>query len=192
MISQSYCLIYLHQTDLIIKIVANLNYIASTIFQLNSNVLSQTCVDIVGYDQVNKFKRFTVVYNFLSTIFNSRFYIYVQIGDKYETLKSLKKNYKSSIWSEREVWDLFGIIFINNSDLRRLLTDYGFKGYPLRKDFPLSGFKELSYSEFIKKITQNRIYLTQNYRRFDYIQIRYTDKVEQNHLGFQGQDSVIG
>jgi NADH-quinone oxidoreductase subunit C len=124
----------------------------------------QNCTDITGIDQPNEFFRFTILYQFLSLVFNARLIIAIQTNDSI-SLPSLALRQKSTAWSEREIWDMFGVIFHNNIDLRRLLTDYGFKGYPLRKDYPLTGFVEYHYNDFQHQICETPVYLTQNLRQ---------------------------
>lgn len=122
-------------------------------------------MDIAVYDQPGKLKRFTVVYILNSTFFNSRLNIRTQIGEL-EFLKSVVSVFSNANWVEREVWDLFGIFFINHPDLRRILTDYGFTGHPLRKDFPLTGYVESFYSEFCASNNNRNVELIQEYRYF--------------------------
>ena len=105
--------------------------------------------DICAVDYPNKINRFTIVYNLLSIRFNSRLRIKVMINEL-QSINSITSIYKAASWWEREVWDLFGIFFNNHPDLRRILTDYGFEGHPLRKDFPLSGYLEVYYNELKK------------------------------------------
>ena len=104
----------------------------------------------------------------MSLIYNKRLLVKVKC-DKTEMLPSIAGVYKSSIWLEREIWDLFGIFFSEHPDLRRILTDYGFKGFPLRKDFPLSGYVELIFSDEYKKVIYIPLELSQEYRFFDFV-----------------------
>ena len=124
-------------------------------------------IDIAGVDYPEEEKRFELVYLFLSHENNSR----IKLSLKFETninINSLTKIFPSANWMEREVFDMYGIKFKNHPDLRRILTDYGFKGHPLRKDFPLTGFNEVRYSEKDKKVIYEPVKLEQNYRNFDY------------------------
>ena len=118
-------------------------------------------------DYPNKLKRFKLVYLLLSHENNLRIIINLQIQDKTST-PSITKIFPSANWMEREVFDMYGIKFKNHPDLRRILTDYGFKGHPLRKDFPLTGFNEVRYSEKEKKVIYEPVKLEQNYRNFDF------------------------
>ena len=126
-------------------------------------VLSDLCV----VDYVNKKERFDVIYNLLSVRFNSRIRIKVSITEL-QPIDSITNIYKAASWWEREAWDMFGIFFINHPDLRRILTDYGFEGHPLRKDFPLSGFLEVYYNELKKRVVYEPINLAQQYRLFEF------------------------
>ena len=124
-------------------------------------------IDIAGVDYPDEEKRFQLVYLFLSHEYNLR----IKLSLRFEidqTIISLTKIFPSSNWMEREVFDMYGIKFKNHPDLRRILTDYGFKGHPLRKDFPLTGFNEVRYSEKEKKVIYEPVKLEQNYRNFDF------------------------
>ena len=124
-------------------------------------------IDIAGVDYPEEEKRFTLVYLLLSHEKNIRIKISInfEIGKK---IPSLTKIYPSANWMEREVFDMYGIFFIDHPDLRRILTDYNFEGHPLRKDFPLTGFNEVRYSEKEKKVIYEPVKLEQNYRDFDF------------------------
>jgi NADH dehydrogenase (ubiquinone) Fe-S protein 3 len=123
--------------------------------------------DICAVDYITKKERFEIIYNLLSIRFNSRIRIKISITEL-QPIESIVNIYKTSNWLEREVWDMFGIFFNNHPDLRRILTDYGFEGYPLRKDFPLSGFLEVYYSELEKRIVYQPINLSQQYKYFEF------------------------
>ena len=124
-------------------------------------------IDIAGVDYPEKDKRFQLVYLFLSHENNIRIKILIKFQPN-ELINSLTKIFPSANWMEREVFDMYGIKFKNHPDLRRILTDYGFKGHPLRKDFPLTGFNEVRYSEKEKKVVYEPVKLEQNYRNFDF------------------------
>ena len=124
-------------------------------------------IDIVGVDYPDKEKRFQLVYLFLSHEHNNRIKVLVKFQSG-QIINSLTKIFPSANWMEREVFDMYGIKFKNHPDLRRILTDYGFKGHPLRKDFPLTGFNEVRYSEKEKKVIYEPVKLEQNYRNFDF------------------------
>ena len=118
-------------------------------------------------DVPNNFERFTIVYNCLSIKRNKRLMVKCNTSE-YKSIPSITKIYNSANWLERECWDMFGVSFLNNSDLRRILTDYGFKGFPLRKDFPLNGYIELNYNEEINCLVYDPIELTQELRFYDF------------------------
>jgi len=124
-------------------------------------------IDIAGVDYPDEDKRFKLVYLFLSHENNSRIKISIQFEIN-QVINSITKIFPSANWMEREVFDMYGIKFKNHPDLRRILTDYGFKGHPLRKDFPLTGFNEVRYSEKEKKVVYEPVKLEQNYRNFDF------------------------
>ncbi len=124
-------------------------------------------IDIAAIDYPNNEKRFEIVYLLLSIENNQRLKISVKF-DPDEKIPSLTKIFPSANWMEREVFDMYGIKFLNHPDLRRILTDYNFKGHPLRKDFPLTGFNEVRYSEKDKKVVYEPVKLEQNYRNFDF------------------------
>jgi NADH-quinone oxidoreductase subunit C len=123
--------------------------------------------DITAVDYPRKEKRFKLVYLLLSHENNHRLIINSNIKEK-TTVPSITKIFPSANWMEREVFDMYGITFKDHPDLRRILTDYGFEGHPLRKDFPLTGYKELRYSEDQKKVIYESVKLEQNYRNFDF------------------------
>jgi len=123
--------------------------------------------DITAVDYPRKEKRFKLVYLLLSHENNHRLIINSNIEEK-TTVSSITKIFPSANWMEREVFDMYGITFKDHPDLRRILTDYGFEGHPLRKDFPLTGYKEVRYSEDQKKVIYESVKLEQNYRNFDF------------------------
>lgn len=129
--------------------------------------------DLTSIDYLNNDSRFSLFYNILNINKNKRIFIKYDIflEDKQliNSIFSLNSIYLSSIWLEREVWDMYGIIFLGNNDLRRILTDYGFKGHPLRKDFPLVGFLELNFDILTKTLKYIPVELSQDYRKFQFI-----------------------
>jgi NADH:ubiquinone oxidoreductase subunit C len=143
--------------------------LASLLKFLHSHLLSQykSLIDIVAYDNPTAKFRFAVVYNLLSLAFNSRLLICTYTTESL-SIPSLYFLYPAASWLEREVWDLYGIFFFKHPDLRRILTDYGFNQHPLRKDFPLSGYKEISYSEKDKRILYSTLEGLQAYRTFSF------------------------
>jgi NADH-quinone oxidoreductase subunit C len=124
--------------------------------------------DICGVDYPDRPARFEVVYNLLSMRLNHRIRIKVDT-DEEQPVPSAVALYSSAGWWEREAWDLFGIYFTENPDLRRILTDYGFEGHPLRKDFPLTGYVELRYDEDQKAVVYEPVRLQQEFRSFDFL-----------------------
>tara|TARA_B100001989_G_scaffold248363_1_gene221873 strand:+ start:853 stop:1449 length:597 start_codon:yes stop_codon:yes gene_type:complete len=124
-------------------------------------------IDITAVDFIGKENRFRMVYLLLSHEYNLRIKIYFDINEN-EFVNSITKIFPSANWMEREVFDMYGIKFNDHPDMRRILTDYGFVGYPLRKDFPLTGHKEVRYSQEKKKVVYEPVKLEQNYRNFDY------------------------
>ena len=145
------------------------NDISDVIFFLknNENTNFKQLIDITAVDYPANEKRFKLVYLMLSHEFNVRILIDCFINEN-EIPPSLTKIYPAANWMEREVFDMYGIQFKDHPDLRRILTDYNFNGYPLRKDFPLTGHREVRYSEDEKKVIYEPVKLEQNYRNFDY------------------------
>ena len=128
----------------------------------------EQCMDICGVDWPERAERFDVVYNLLSLAHNQRVRVVVTT-DAEQPVPSIAGIYASATWYERETWDMYGVVFAGQADLRRLLTDYGFEGHPLRKDFPLTGFVELRYDEELKRVTYGPVQLAQEFRNFDYL-----------------------
>ena len=135
--------------------------------KLNENCKFKQLIDIAGVDYPENDKRFELIYLFLSHENNIRIKLLIKFEIN-KTINSITKIFPSANWMEREVFDMYGIKFKNHPDLRRILTDYGFKGHPLRKDFPLTGFNEVRYSEKDKKVIYEPVKLEQNYRNFDF------------------------
>ena len=136
--------------------------------KLHCNTQYQQLIDITALDYPRKEKRFYIVYQFLSISYNSRLRIKIKV-DSVTPVESLSLCYSSATWWEREVWDMFGIFFSNHPDLRRILTDYGFKGHPLRKDFPLTGYLEVRYDYSEKRVISEPVEVTQEFRYFDFM-----------------------
>jgi len=137
------------------------------LLKTNKNIKFRQLIDITAVDYPENQKRFKIVYLLLSHEFNQRIILSYFISEN-EKISSLTKIFPSANWMEREVFDMYGIKFNDHPDLRRLLTDYGFEGHPLRKDFPLTGHNEVRYSEDEKKVIYEPVKLEQNYRNFDY------------------------
>jgi len=133
----------------------------------NKNTKFRQLIDVTVVDYPENTKRFKVVYLFLSHEFNQRIILSYFISEN-EVIPSLTSIYPAANWMEREVFDMYGVKFKDHPDLRRILTDYGFEGHPLRKDFPLTGHTEVRYSEEQKKVIKETVKLEQNYRNFDY------------------------
>ena len=127
-----------------------------------------TLVDITAVDNPTREARFDVVYHFLSMYQNHRVRVKCALRED-EMLASLVEVFPAANWFEREVYDMFGILFTGHPDLRRILTDYGFRGYPLRKDFPTTGYTELRYDEAQKRVVYEPVKLVQEYRQFDFM-----------------------
>ena len=143
--------------------------IISTILFLKTNdkCRLKQLIDITAVDFPNREKRFKIIYLLLSHENNLRIIVNANIEDN-KTVPSLTKIFPAANWMEREVFDMYGISFKDHPDLRRILTDYGFQGYPLRKDFPLTGHTEVRYSEDLKKVIYEPVKLDQEYRSFDF------------------------
>ncbi len=133
----------------------------------NEETRFRQLIDITAVDYLEKDKRFKLVYLLLSHEFNKRIIIDLYINEN-EIVSTLTSILPAANWMEREVFDMYGIKFKDHPDLRRILTDYGFEGHPLRKDFPLTGQNEVRYSEDKKKVIYEPVKLEQNYRNFDY------------------------
>ena len=133
----------------------------------NKNTKFRQLIDITAVDYPEESQRFKIVYLLLSHEFNHRIILSYQINEN-EVINSLTTVFPAANWMEREVFDMYGINFKDHPDLRRILTDYGFEGHPLRKDFPLTGHTEVRYSEDKKKVINEPVKLEQNYRNFDY------------------------
>ena len=133
----------------------------------NKDIKFRQLIDITVVDYPEETRRFKIVYLFLSHEFNQRMILSYFINEN-EVISSITSVYPSANWMEREVFDMYGVNFKDHPDLRRILTDYGFEGHPLRKDFPLTGHTEVRYNEDQKKVISEPVKLEQNYRNFDY------------------------
>jgi NADH-quinone oxidoreductase subunit C len=125
-------------------------------------------IDICGVDYPQRTRRFDVVYHLLSPHNNTRIRVRAELGEE-ETIASAREVYPCADWFEREAFDMYGIVFSGHPDLRRILTDYGFEGYPLRKDFPLTGYSEVRYDDQQKRVVYEPVKLVQEFRNFDYL-----------------------
>ena len=150
-------------------IEVNVEDLYSTVLYLKTNdkCRFKQLIDITAVDYPEKYNRFKIVYLFLSHENNLRILLNINIEEK-TSVPSISKIFPSANWMEREVFDMYGISFKDHPDLRKILTDYGFEGYPLRKDFPLTGHTEVRYSEDKKKVISEPVKLDQEYRDFDF------------------------
>ena len=134
----------------------------------DSACLFSCIIDVTAVDWPGRDKRFDVVYHFLSPRLNQRVRVKAELGEN-EPIASLIDVYRGSDWFERETYDLYGVLFTGHPDMRRILTDYGFDGHPLRKDFPLTGFVEVRYDDQQKRVVYDPVRLTQEFRSFDFL-----------------------
>jgi NADH-quinone oxidoreductase subunit C len=139
-----------------------------TFLRDDSNCQFKQLIDLCGADYPSREERFEVVYNLLSLKHNLRIRVKVNT-DEDTPVPSLSEVYSAAPWFEREAWDLYGIFFSDHPDLRRILTDYGFEGHPLRKDFPMTGYVELRYDDEQKRVVYEPVKLTQDFRSFDFL-----------------------
>lgn len=139
-----------------------------TFLRDDTNCAFQQLMDITAVDYPDREERFEVVYNMLSLKHNHRIRVKVK-ADEESPVPSVAGIHPSATWFEREVWDLFGVFFSDNPDLRRIMTDYGFEGHPLRKEFPLTGYVEVRYDEEQKRVIYEPVSLTQDFRTFDFL-----------------------
>lgn len=139
-----------------------------TLLRDDSNCLFKVLVDICGADYPERADRFDVVYNLLSLRHNQRIRVKVRCSED-DIVPSVTGIFSAAGWYERETWDLYGIMFSGNPDLRRILTDYGFDGHPMRKDFPLTGYVEVRYDDEQKRVVYEPVKLTQAFRSFDFM-----------------------
>ncbi len=134
-----------------------------TFIKRHTTIKVEQLIDITAVDFPQRKQRFEVLYQFLSVKYNQRFTLSISVNET-TILDSVTNLFSSASWYERETWDIFGIFFRNHPDLRRRLTDYGFKGHPLRKDFPVTGYLEVFYNDFNKRIVHEKATFAQEYR----------------------------
>ena len=134
----------------------------------DSSCRFSSLVDICGVDYPDRARRFDVVYHFLSMYQNQRIRLRVAVREE-DMVPSIISVHPSANWFEREVYDMYGVLFSGHPDLRRILTDYGFRGFPLRKDFPTTGYTEVRYDEAQKRVVYEPVNLVQEYRQFDFM-----------------------
>ncbi len=140
----------------------------ATILRDDPRFLFSCIIDVTAVDWPGREKRFDVVYHFLSPRLNRRVRVRIAIGEM-EQVASIINVFKGADWFEREAYDLYGVLFTGHPDMRRILTDYGFDGHPLRKDFPLSGFVEVRYDDEQKRVVYEPVRLAQEFRTFDFL-----------------------
>ncbi|MBS28723.1 MAG: NADH-quinone oxidoreductase subunit C [Alphaproteobacteria bacterium] len=148
------------RADAIIKVL--------TFLRDDSNCLFKVLIDICGVDYPERAERFDVVYALLSMSQNQRVRVKLSVGEDVP-VPTATTVYSAAGWFERETWDMYGIYFADHPDLRRILTDYGFEGHPMRKDFPLTGRVEVRYDETQKRVVYDPVKLTQDFRSFDFL-----------------------
>jgi len=138
-----------------------------TFLKNHTNTQFKMLIDITAVDYPSRSSRFEVVYQLLSIHYNARIRVKTNV-DELTPIESVSSLFPSANWFERETWDMFGICFLNHPDLRRILTDYGFEGHPLRKDFPVSGYVEFRYDDSKKRVISEPVELAQEFRYFDF------------------------
>jgi NADH dehydrogenase (ubiquinone) Fe-S protein 3 len=136
-------------------------------FKLHSNCKMESLLDVFSVDELKEPHRFSIYYQLVSYHYNIRIEIktFSMVNN---CIESVTSEFNSANWLEREIWDLMGIFFFNHPDLRRILTDYGFNGFPLRKDFPLTGYEEIRYDDELKRIVSEPVQLSQEFRFFEF------------------------
>jgi NADH-quinone oxidoreductase subunit C len=154
--------------ELVLRVRPELLLEAMTLLRDNPAFAFEQCMDICGTDWPERPQRFEVVYNLLSLSLNQRIRVIVATDDR-TPLPSVAGIWQAATWFEREAWDMYGVVFVGQTDLRRLLTDYGFEGHPLRKDFPLTGYVEVRYDETRKQVVYEPVTLAQDFRSFDFL-----------------------
>ena len=158
---------YVENNALIISVKKSLLYNIINSFKDDKELEFKQLIDICAVDYPERDKRFDIVYQLLSVSLNYRLRIKISVADG-ELVPSIVPCYSGANWFEREIWDLFGIVFSGHPDLRRILTDYGFAGHPLRKDFPLTGFVQVKYDDTEKRVINEPVSLIQDFRTFDF------------------------
>lgn len=151
-----------------LNLVASRDQIVDVLTALRDRFGFQQLIDLCGVDYPDRVERFEVVYHLLSLTRNARIRVKVTT-DEVQPVPSAIPVYPAADWFEREAFDMYGILFSGHPDLRRLLTDYGFQGHPLRKDFPMTGYVEVRYDEELKRVVYEPVKLAQEYRQFDFL-----------------------
>ena len=158
---------YISNNQLCLNIKKDILIYALNTLKEDKDLDFKQLIDICAVDYPNKENRFEIIYHLLSLGLNHRIRIKVLSQDG-EIIPSIVSCYSAANWFEREIWDLFGIVFSGHPDLRRILTDYGFAGHPLRKDFPLTGFVQVKYDDTEKRVINEPVSLIQDFRTFDF------------------------
>lgn len=153
--------------ELVLEVGPNDTVKVMRFLKLHSSTQFKGFVHATAVDYPERRDRFRVVYSLLSTRFNARIRVQTYV-DEITPLESATKIFKGADWFEREVWDMYGVFFYSHPDMRRILTDYGFEGHPMRKDFPLSGYVEVRYDDTEKRVVTEPVEIAQEYRSFDY------------------------
>nr|WVH37071.1 NADH dehydrogenase subunit 9 [Meteora sporadica]WVH37081.1 NADH dehydrogenase subunit 9 [Meteora sporadica] len=156
------------KNELTLEVDPKAIHIVLLLLNKHTNCQFKSLIDMTAVDYPSKKDRFEVHYMLLTVLYNNRIKIKTRVNEL-KPLKSATSIYKSAGWMERETWDMFGVYFYDHPDLRRILTDYGFQGYPLRKDFPLSGYTEVRYDDTLKRVISEPVEITQEYRYFDFV-----------------------
>jgi len=159
--------IVVHESFICIEIDKKYLVLNSKLLKSSAELKFTSLMDIWGLDFPEKKERFQINYLFLSLKLGVRLILRTSVKE-FEGVSSLSSVFNSSGWLEREVWDMYGVVFFENNDLRRILTDYGFDGHPLRKDFPLSGFMEVRYDDLEKRVVYEPLETSQEYRIFNF------------------------
>lgn len=155
------------QNVMVVEVCAEDLYNLIFCLSKNQQLRFDSLLDIWGVDYIGTTSRFEINYLLVSTSNQMRIMVRTYVSENHG-LKSITPLFKSAAWLEREVWDMYGVLFFENSDLRRILTDYGFEGHPLRKDFPLSGFSEIRYDDGDKRVVYEPLEVSQEYRSFSF------------------------
>jgi NADH-quinone oxidoreductase subunit C len=159
---------HMSKDELVVSVNRNDIVRVLTMLRDDPNCMFQQLVDVCGVDWPEQDERFEVVYNLLSLKHNQRVRVRLTAGEE-QPVPSVVEVYRAANWFEREVWDMYGVVFTGHPDLRRLLTDYGFEGHPLRKDFPLTGTVELRYDDEQARVVYEPVRLTQDFRNFHFL-----------------------
>lgn len=160
-------LIFFYNNEIIIKTPRQYMWHVIKFLSKHTNSQFDVLIDVCGVDYPDRKNRFEIIYSLLSLRYNVRLNISCFLNET-DVMPSITSIFEGANWWEREVWDMYGIFFSGHPDLRRILTDYGFRGHPLRKDFPLTGYNESRYSEIKKMVIHGRISLMQEYRVFNF------------------------